>query len=128
MIDGRPAAWIREGTLSGRPLVILAHGSGAVVISPARSVRHVAIFGRKVKIRPNFSGEVGPVSLRVRDDATEIRHKHRITRKPAVVPTVELANIISLLDSMGVSINDIIGFLAMMDRQKALTVGVHWME
>jgi predicted alpha/beta-hydrolase family hydrolase len=31
---GREAAWVRDGTLSGRPLVVLAHGAGAPFTSP----------------------------------------------------------------------------------------------
>jgi len=103
-------------------------GASAVVIDPSRSIRRIALFGPKIRIRPGFHGEVGPVAINVKAESTEIRHKHRITRKPAVVPTVELQNIISLLDSMGVSVNDIIGFVALMDRQKALSAKVYWTE
>ena len=33
-VDGRPASWVRDGTMSGRPLVLLAHGAGAPLDSP----------------------------------------------------------------------------------------------
>jgi predicted alpha/beta-hydrolase family hydrolase len=33
-VDGRTISWVREGTIGGRPLVILAHGAGAPYTSP----------------------------------------------------------------------------------------------
>lgn len=33
-VDGRAISWVRDGTLAGRPLVILAHGAGAPYTSP----------------------------------------------------------------------------------------------
>jgi predicted alpha/beta-hydrolase family hydrolase len=32
-VDGRPARWLRDGALDGRPLVLLAHGAGAPLTS-----------------------------------------------------------------------------------------------
>lgn len=33
-IAGRPAGWLRQGALDGRPVVVLAHGAGAAMDSP----------------------------------------------------------------------------------------------
>lgn len=33
-VEGRTISWVRDGTISGRPLVILAHGAGAPYTSP----------------------------------------------------------------------------------------------
>ncbi len=33
-IEGRPISWVRDGTIRGRPLLILAHGAGAPYTSP----------------------------------------------------------------------------------------------
>jgi predicted alpha/beta-hydrolase family hydrolase len=33
-IEGRPISWVRDGTIRGRPLVVLGHGAGAPYTSP----------------------------------------------------------------------------------------------
>lgn len=33
-VDGRPISWVRDGKVSGRPLLVLAHGAGAPYTSP----------------------------------------------------------------------------------------------
>jgi predicted alpha/beta-hydrolase family hydrolase len=34
LVDGKRANWLRDGTVAGRPLVVLAHGAGAPLTSP----------------------------------------------------------------------------------------------
>ena len=111
-------------------VVYLVEGSApsVIVIDPGQPIRRIAIFGPKVRVRAGFQTEVGPVAVSVKAESTEIRHKHHITREPAPVDTVELQILISLFDRMGVSINDMIGFIVTADRQKALGAEVRWTE
>lgn len=33
-VAGKPASWVRDGALDGRPIVLFAHGAGAPLVSP----------------------------------------------------------------------------------------------
>lgn len=105
-----------------------APGERAVVVKSSDGVRRIALFGTDIRVKSGFRGGVGPVSIQVGKDATEIRHKRRAAPAPLSVRTVELQNVVIVLDRMGVSINDILGLIALMDRERALNAKVHWME
>ena len=45
-VDGRPISWRRDGTLAGRPLVVLAHGAGAPYTSPFMEMTAHALVDR----------------------------------------------------------------------------------
>ena len=103
-------------------------GAKAVVVKPSGGIRRIALFGSDIRIRDGFRGEAGPVSLSVHDGVTEVRHKRTITRKPRPWRTTELYLVINGLDRVGVSINDIISLVAMMDTQRKLNARVTWTE
>jgi flagellar basal body P-ring protein FlgI len=103
-------------------------GDKAVIIHSANGVRRIVLFGAGVTIKPGFRGSVGPVELNVTKDATEVRHKLRPEPEPLVWRTVELRNVVTQLDLIGVSVNDIIGLVTLMDKKAALDASVSWAE
>ena len=103
-------------------------GDKAVVIRSANGVRRIVLFGAGVAIKPGFRGAVGPVELNVTKDTVEVRHKLRPAPEPLVLRTVELQNVVTVLDRTGVSVNDIIGLIALMDRKAALDASVSWAD
>jgi flagellar basal body P-ring protein FlgI len=103
-------------------------GEKVIVIKSLNGVRRIVLFGTGIAIKPGFRGVVGPVELTVGKDTTEIRHKLRPAPEPLVLRTVELQNVVSVLDRTAVSVNDIIGFIALMDKKSALGAAVYWTE
>ena len=103
-------------------------GEKAIVVKSLDGVRRIALFGTGIRIRSGFRETVGPVTVSVGADTTEIRHKHRGGPEPLTVRTTELQNVVIVLDRAGVSINDIMGLIASMDRRKALDAKLYWVE
>ncbi|KPL04587.1 MAG: hypothetical protein AMK75_01010 [Planctomycetes bacterium SM23_65] len=103
-------------------------GDKMIVVKSLGGVRRLALFGTGIRIRSGFRDTVGPVSVSVTADTTEIRHKHRGGPAPLPLRTVELQNVVIELDRMGVSINDIIGLIASMGRKNALNATLYWTE
>jgi len=108
--------------------VVDVPGEKLIVIKSLDGVRRIVLFGVGVTIKPGFRGGVGPVELTVGKDTTEIRHKLRPAPEPLVLRTVELQNVVSVLDRTLVSVNDIIGLIALMDKKAALGAPVYWTE
>ncbi|HUW57793.1 MAG TPA: flagellar basal body P-ring protein FlgI [Planctomycetota bacterium] len=103
-------------------------GEKIIVVKSLEGVRRIALFGTGIGIRSGFRETVGPVTVSVGTDSTEVRHKHRGGPEPLSVRTTELQNVVVVLDRLGVSINDIIGLIASMDRRKALDARIYWIE
>jgi len=102
-------------------------GDKVVIIHSAGGVRRILLFGTGITIKPGFRGTVGPVELNVTKDAVEVRHKLRPAPEPLVYRNVELQNVVTKLDHpIGVSVDDIIGLIALMDKKAALDASVFW--
>jgi flagellar basal body P-ring protein FlgI len=98
----------------------------AVVVQSLEGVRRIAIFGRGMRVRCPFKGSVGPVTLTVTPDGIEIQHRRM--EKPVALTNHELPNVVSKLDGMFVSVNDIIGLLSALDAKGAMDGKLYWAE
>ena len=108
--------------------LVETRGEQAVVVSAEDSVRRIAIFGANVRVKSPFRGGVGPVTLNVTPDGIEIQHKRREGSAPILLRTHEVANLVSALDRMYVSINDILGVLSQLNERGAIDAKMYWAE
>lgn len=99
-----------------------------VVIKSPGGVRRIALFGSGITLKAGFTSSVGPIEITVGRDTTEIRHKRVSGPEPFTLRTLELQNLITALDRLGVSIHDIVGLMAEMDRKQALNAQLYWIE
>lgn len=103
-------------------------GPRATFIKSLSGIRHIVMFGQGIRFIPPFHANAGPVEVSVGPLVTELRLKNKPGSEPLQLPTQDVRDIVRVLDTVGVSINDIIGLISESDRKKALSSQLYWVD
>lgn len=103
-------------------------GANMVVVYPGPGIRRIEVFGRDVNVTDKAVASAGQVEVRSTGDRVTFSVKNRPDLKPAALPKPDLRMLLWALDRSQVPINDMMLLILELDRQRALTAKVEWMN
>jgi len=103
-------------------------GEKAVVVKTRNGIRRIDLFGTGIKIKPPVRVSVGGVELVAGPDGVRVRLKRRSDIGVVGINELDLQVLVARLDRLDVSINDIIGVIAELNKTKVLNTKVYWTE